>query len=155
MTLLSLTIAFAVFTNGLLAGISFDTSLVKLPARRKIGNVAYAVFARGNDLGRGVIVYSALAITAGLLVIASTIIALIQKMTDDLLLLLIITSITTIIHFIGTAKAAPVMLSIKNTSDDESILKNKFDKFERWHDFRTCFQVITFLILLYVFFIVE
>ena len=153
--LLSLTIALAVFTNGLLAGTSFDTSLVKLPARRKIGNVAYAVFARGNDLGRGVIVYSMLAIAAGLFVISSTIIALIQQVKGDLVLLLIITSITTIIHFIGTAKAAPVMLSIKNTANDETILKGKFDKFERWHDFRACFQVITFLVLLYAFSIME
>jgi hypothetical protein len=147
--------ALAIFTNGLLAGTSFDTSLVKLPARRKIGNVAYAAFARGNDLGRGVIVYSTLAITAGLFVISSTIVALLQHITGDLLLLLIAASITTIIHFVGTAKAAPVMLSIKNTPDDEAILKSKFDKFERWHDFRACFQIITFLVLLYAFSMTE
>ena len=41
----------AVVFNGLLAGTSFDTALVKLPARRRIGARAYAVFARGNDLG--------------------------------------------------------------------------------------------------------
>jgi hypothetical protein len=147
--------AFAVFTNGLLAGTSFDTSLVKLPARRRIGNVAYATFARGNDLGRGVIVYSALAVAAGLFVISSTIVASLQPISGDLSLLLIIASITTIIHFIGTAKAAPVMLSIKKTPDDEVVLKSKFDKFERWHDFRAIFQIITFLVLLYAFSIME
>ena len=54
-----------------------------------------------------------------------------------------------------SAKAAPVMLSIKNTPDDEEILKDKFDKFERWHDFRACFQFITFVVLLYAFFKIE
>lgn len=140
--------ALAVIANGLLAGISFDTSLVKLPARRRIGNITYAVFARGNDLGNGVIVYSVLAIIAGLLVFAAAIIATLEKANGNLLLTLIVASITTIIHFIGTAKAVPVMLSIKNTADDEDILKDKFDRFERWHGFRACFQLITFIIVL-------
>jgi hypothetical protein len=151
MTLQSIIISLAVIFNGLLAGMSIDTSLVKLPARRRIGNIAYAVFARGNDLGNGIIVYSALAISAGLFVIAATIIALLEKINNNLLLQLIIASITTVIHFIGTVKAAPVMLSIKNTPDDEAVLKGKFDKFERWHGFRACFQLVTFLILLYSF----
>ena len=41
----------AVIENGFLAGVSFDVALVKLPTRRRIGPVAYAQFARGNDLG--------------------------------------------------------------------------------------------------------
>jgi hypothetical protein len=148
MDLLTAITALAVIANGLLAGISFDTSLVKLPARRRIGNIAYAVFARGNDLGNGMIVYSALAISAGLSVFAATIIAALEKVSGNLLLTFIVASITTVIHFIGTAKAAPEILSIKNTPDDENVLKEKFDKFERWHGFRACFQLITFIIVL-------
>ena len=148
MDLLTAITALAVITNGLLAGISFDISLVKLPARRRIGNIAYAVFARGNDLGNGIIVYPVLAISAGIFVFAATIIAALEKVNGNLLLTFIVASITTIIHFIGTAKAAPVMLSIKNSPDDEEILKNKFDQFERWHGFRACFQLITFIIVL-------
>jgi hypothetical protein len=39
--------------QGLAAGICFDTAMVKLPTRRRIGSIAYAHFARGNDLGNG------------------------------------------------------------------------------------------------------
>ena len=93
----------AIIVNGLLAGISFDTSLVKLPARRRIGNIAYAVFARGIDLGRGILVYSLLVIFAGLLVFAAGY-CIFERTRGSLLMAFIIASITTVIHFIGTAQ---------------------------------------------------
>jgi hypothetical protein len=148
MSLQSILIALSVLFNGLLAGITVDASLVKLPVRRRIGNIAYAVFARGNDLGNGIIVYSSLAILAALLVFIATLAGYLQNIKSNGLLLLFIASITTIIHFLGTAKAAPVMLSIKNTADDEVVLKKKFDKFENWNGFRACFQFITLVLLL-------
>ena len=43
--------------QGLAAGICFDTATVKLPTRHRIGAIAYANFARGNDLGNGLRVY--------------------------------------------------------------------------------------------------
>jgi hypothetical protein len=46
-------IVLATAVNGLLAGGSLDAPLVKLPARRQVGPLAYAAFARGNDLGDG------------------------------------------------------------------------------------------------------
>jgi hypothetical protein len=47
----------AVVFNGMLGGASLEATLVKLPARKRIGARAYAVFARGNDLGNGLWVY--------------------------------------------------------------------------------------------------
>jgi hypothetical protein len=149
MPVLSIIIGSAIVFNGLLAGMTIDASLVKLPARRRIGNIAYAVFARGNDLGNGIIVYSSLAILAALLAFIATLTAFLQNAKSKLLLLLIIASVTTIVHFLGTAKAAPVMLSIRNTPDNETILKEKFDQFEKWNGFRACFQLFTFILLLY------
>jgi len=57
MSLLLWLIVIATVLNGGLAGVSLEGSLVKLPARRRIGVVAYATFARGNDLGNGLVVY--------------------------------------------------------------------------------------------------
>ena len=57
MSLLLWLIVIATILNGMLAGGSLEGSLVKLPARRRIGVVAYATFARGNDLGNGLVVY--------------------------------------------------------------------------------------------------
>ena len=57
MNLVIALLALATAVNGLLAGLNVDTALVKLPARQRIGVVAYATFARGNDLGNGLVVY--------------------------------------------------------------------------------------------------
>ncbi len=103
-------IASASAINGLLSGLNMDTALVKLPARRRIGAVAYATFARGNDLGNGLV---------------------------------------SILHTFATTRAAPVMLSIKDTPDDEAILTAKLDRFARWHTVRATFQVVAFFVLLW------
>jgi hypothetical protein len=84
-------------------------------------------------------------------ILFTTLIAFLQKTAGNIMLLPVIASITTIIHFIGKAKATPVMLSIKKTPNDEMILKKKFDQFEKWNGLRACFQFITFILLLYGF----
>ena len=56
--------AVSVVIHGILAGISFDVAAVKLPTRRRIGVIAYAAFARGNDLGNGLVIYRAAGILA-------------------------------------------------------------------------------------------
>ncbi len=149
MNLVLTLIILATLLNGLLAGASLDTSLVKLPARRRIGNRAYATFARGNDLGNGKIVYPVWAISAALLVLAATVVAYVAQQPLALLLPLAIASFTSILHFIGTSRAAPVMLGLANAPDEESDLKHRFDQFERWHTFRMVFQVLTFAVLLW------
>jgi len=72
---LSLLAFLAAAANGLVAGVSFEVAAVKLPARRRIGSVAYAQFARGADLGNGKVVYPALAIVTALLTFAATLVA--------------------------------------------------------------------------------
>jgi hypothetical protein len=131
-----------------MAGICFDVSLVKLPTRHRIGVLAYADFARGNDLGNGIIVYPIVSISGALLLIASTII-IYGSEHAELLDFLYAAILTTILSFIGTAKAAPIMLSLKNAPRDEKILKEKLDRFARWNAFRTVFEMITFLLLIW------
>jgi hypothetical protein len=41
------------------------------------------------------------------------------------------------------------MLSLKDTPDDEALLKAKLDRFARWHAIRTMFQVLAFFVLLW------
>src|SRR5215831_20804647 len=85
MYLLLILIVVATALNGLLAGLSFDGALVKLPTRHRIGTVAYAHFARGNDLGNGLKVYPYLVVGGALLVIALTIAARIARQPSALL----------------------------------------------------------------------
>ena len=149
MNLVIFLMTLAIAMNGLLSGLNVDTALVKLPARRRIGAVAYATFARGNDLGNGLVVYPLLGIGAALFTVLATAIAYLEHSPMGLLLLLSLASLLSLLHTAATTRAAPVMLSIKDAPDDETILTAKLDRFARWHAVRATFQVLTFFVLLW------
>ena len=149
MSVFVILLVLAVIFNGLLAGTSFDTALVKLPARRRIGARAYAVFARGNDLGNGLILYPALAILAALLVFATLAFAFITQKPGRHILLWV-ASVASVLHFVATSQAAPVMIGLRQASDDEETLMARLNTFARWHTVRTVLQCLTFLILVWV-----
>ncbi|HEV2238919.1 MAG TPA: hypothetical protein VGR57_19835, partial [Ktedonobacterales bacterium] len=149
MTLLMALMVAATALNGLLGGFSLDGALVKLPSRRHIGAVAYATFARGNDLGNGLWVYSSTAIGAAVLTILATVVAYVEHASSALLLPLSIATLTTIGHFVATSRAAPNMLRVGKTPDDEALLAPLLDRFARWHVVRATLQVLTFFVLLW------
>ena len=142
-------ITLATALNGLLAGLNVDTALVKLPARHRIGASAYATFARGNDLGNGLVVYPILGISAALLTVLATALAYVQHSPREVALLLTLASLLSLLHTFATTRAAPVMLSIKGTSDDDAILTAKLNQFTRWHTVRVTCQVLAFFLLLW------
>ena len=135
--------------HGLLAGASLDVAAVKLPTRHRIGPVAYANFARGNDLGNGLVVYPAAGILAVLLVLATTIATYFTKSSSAVQVPLLLACGGTVAHSICTAKAAPIMLSLRRTPDEGAILKAKLDRFAFWHALRATFQISTFVVLLW------
>ena len=139
----------AVVVHGLIAGISFDVATVKLPTRKRIGVIAYARFARGNDMGNGIVVYPTVAILALLLVAASTLTAYFTHMQETVMLPLFAACGGTIAHFLCTAKAAPNMLSLRNAADDEPFLAGKLNAFATWHAYRALFQFLTFVSLIW------
>lgn len=149
MTLLVTLIVAATALNGLLSGISFDGALVKLPTRFRIGAVAYATFARGNDLGNGLWAYPSTAISAALLTIVATIVAYVEHASVALLALLSIAVLTSIGHFLATSRAAPIMLRVGKTPDNDALLSALLDRFARWHALRATLQVLTFFLLLW------
>ena len=155
MNLVTSLITFATVINGLLAGLNVDTALVKLPARRRIGAVAYATFARGNDLGNGLLVYPLLGVGAALLTLLATVIAYIAHSPVEVVLPLSIASLLSLLHTFATTRAAPVMLSLKDVPDDEAVLNAKLNRFARWHALRATFQVLAFFILVWALVVVR
>jgi hypothetical protein len=149
MTLLIALIVVAVALNGLLAGFSVDGALVKLPTRHRIGAVAYATFARGNDLGAGIWVYPTTAISAALLTLIATLVAYVTVQPVSLLVPLGLAAFTTIGHFLATARAAPTMLRVGKTPDDAALLTPLLDRFARWNAVRATLQALTFFVLLW------
>lgn len=138
-----------VVVHGYIAGISFDTALVKLPTRKRIGSVAYARFARGNDLGNGLIVYPGFGILTILLVLGTAVLGYFSRRPAGLMLPLIIAILLTIGHSLCTAKAAPIMISLRDTPDEESVLEAKLDRFAFWNALRAVFQTAAFLVLVW------
>ena len=149
MSLVVFLIALATAVNGLLSGLNMDTALVKLPARRRIGAVAYAAFARGNDLGNGLVLYPLLGIGAALLTLLATALAYAEHSPMAVLVLLSLASLLSLLHTFATTRAAPVMLSIKDAPDDQAMLTAKLDRFASFHAVRATFQVLAFFVLLW------
>ena len=142
-------LATAVVVHGLVAGISFDVAAVKLPTRKRIGVIAYARFARGNDMGNGIVVYPTIAILALLLVAVTTVTAYVMHVGEAVVLPIDAACGGTIAHFVCTAKAAPNILSLRNAANDEAFLARKLDAFAMWHAYRALFQFLTFVALVW------
>lgn len=142
-------VAVTVAVNGLIAGASFDVAVVKLPTRKRIGAVAYANFARGNDLGNGLVVYSAAGISAAVLVFGTTITNYFAGGSSAVMAALLLACAGTVAHSVCTAKAAPIMLSLRGMPDDAALLVAKLDRFAFWHGLRAVFQIATFLVLVW------
>lgn len=139
----------AVIVHGLIAGISFDVATVKLPTRKRIGAIAYARFARGNDMGNGIIVYPTIAVMALVLVAVTTLAAYFSHAPQPIILPLLAACCGTVAHSLCTAKAAPKMLSLRHAPDNEIFLAGKLNQFARWHAFRATFQFLTFVALVW------
>ena len=137
-------IIIAVIIHGLIAGISFDVATVKLPTRKRIGAIAYARFARGNDMGNGIIVYPTIAILALILVAVTTLVAYLSRAPETVTLPLLAACAGTVASFLCTARAAPNMLSLRRAPDDERLLSETLDRFALWHAYRFAFQFVTF-----------
>ena len=59
--------------TGVVTGASLDQSIKQLPARHKIGPIAFSAYARAADLGNGVLWYAIIGIGAALFTIIAAI----------------------------------------------------------------------------------
>jgi len=135
--------------DGILAGASLDQSIKQLPARRRIGAIAYSVYARAADLGTGIVWYATLGIGAALFTIVAAIVGLVPM---NLALPLYLAAAASLAHSFTTSRAAPIMLSqrhIAATAENEPKLTALFDRFERWQTARVIVQVVTFGLMLW------
>jgi len=139
----------ATVMTGLLAGMSLDKSIVQLPARHRMGVVAFAAFSRANDLGNGLIAYPVLGIGSALLTIMSAIAAYWQGVSLTNAWLLYVSVLLTLLHTISTTWAAPNMLSLRQPINDEETLTLTYSRFEKWHTVRAVLQVLNFITLVW------
>lgn len=137
----------ATVVTGLLAGISLDKALVQLPARHRMGVVGFSAFSRANDLGNGLVLYPMLGIGAALLTMGAAVAAFLQGSSQVNAWLLYVSVLLALLHSGATARAAPNMLSLRQTSNDEAVLTPIINRFAKWHNVRAILQLLNFLTL--------
>jgi hypothetical protein len=131
--------------NGLLAGASLDQSIKQLPARNRIGVLAFARYSQAADLANGVPWYAALGIGTAVLSLVAAGSALTQHPGGVATAELVVLIIATVLHSAVTARAAPINHAQRTVGDDEAALTTIFDRFTRWQTLRVTLQTIALI----------
>jgi hypothetical protein len=135
----------ALAADGLLAGLSLDKVIVQLPARRRIGAIAYAAYARSADLGNGVACYAVVGVGAAALTIAAFAAAAARSSPGAVTGLLAAAAALSVLHSIATGRAAPVMFKIGRAEDTQAALAPLLASFARWSAARAALQAATLI----------
>lgn len=133
----------ALAADGLLTGLSLDKVLVQLPARHRIGPVAYAAYARSADLGNGIVFYGIVGISAASLTVGAFAVGIARHSGRSATTFLGAAAALSLLHSIATARAAPTMFEIGRTADSEEALAPLLAKFARWSTVRAALQAAT------------
>jgi hypothetical protein len=121
----------AVAANGLLSGASGDQSVKQLPARRRIGAVAYSDYSRAADLGNGIPWYAVLGIGTAVLSVVAAIVVFAGSPSTAQVVAAVVLIVATAGHMGVTAVAAPTNISQRGHVGDDSALTRLFNRFER------------------------
>jgi uncharacterized membrane protein len=145
MTLASTLLLAAVIVSTMGATASLDQLIKQVPARRRIGVVAYSAYSRAADFHTGLPYY--VPIIAGWLTLipAAAIVGWQDGASGERAVALAATLIGLVSHMVVTGLfAAPILLSQRKiSSDDEKALAALFVRFQRWHAVRTLIDVCT------------
>lgn len=130
--------------NGLLTGASLDQSVKQLPARHRIGDAAYAGYARAADGStRGIAWYASLGVGTALLTIGTAVVAITTRQSRNTRTAALIAAALSVAHSVATTQAAPVMLGLRHAGDDDPAAGDRLDRFERRQTVRVLTQLAT------------
>jgi hypothetical protein len=135
--------------SGLFSGIALQKSLVELPARKKTGAIIFAKYARASDLGNGIYLYPACAILGAIITISAFVVAMQSVAALSVTIALGAASAFSIGVLVMTLFAAPQMLKIGKTGDEEMALANLLNKFANYSLPRTVFICLQFAALFF------
>lgn len=134
----------AVVANGMLVGATLDQSIKQLPARRRIGAIAYSTYSRAADLWHGVPWYAGLGIGTALITVVAASAGLVDDdRTAQQTVALVAAVVLTLAHSAVTGRAAPANFAQRGVATDERALTQVLDRFERLQTRRAALQVVT------------
>ena len=129
--------------TGALAGASLDQSIKQLPARMRIGALAFSRYSQAADLGNGAVFYAVLGVTVALSNIATAIVAHVQDVSAGRAVPIYAGAVLAIMHSVVTAFAAPTNFSQRGVVDEVALMAI-FDRFARLQALRCVLQVMNF-----------
>ena len=131
--------------SGIAAGASLDVSLRQLPARHRIGVIAYSVYSQATDLGKARIWYPPLGIGTLLLALATAVMAFFQHVAFPHALPIYVAAALWIVHLLITLIwALPTLPRQRQFPHDEHQLAALFNRFERLQTVRAVLDVLIF-----------
>lgn len=131
--------------SGIAAGTSLDVSIRQLPARHRIGVLAYSAYSRATDLGTAIFWYISVGIGALLCALAAALVALFQRIPMAHTLPITLFASLWIIHLLITLIwAVPTLPRQRHVGTDEQQLAVIFNRFERLQTVRVVIDVLIF-----------
>jgi hypothetical protein len=131
--------------SGIAAGASLDVSIRQLPARHRIGVIAYSAYSQATDLGTARIWYPPLGIGTLLLALATAVTAFFQQVALPHALPIYVAAVLWVVHLLITLIwALPTLPRQRQLAHNEHQLAALFNRFERLQTVRAVLDVVIF-----------
>jgi hypothetical protein len=131
--------------SGIAAGASLDVSIRQLPARHRIGVIAYSAYSQATDLGTARIWYPPLGIGTLLLALATAVTAFFQQVALPHALPIYVAAVLWVVHLLITLIwALPTLPRQRQLAHNEHQLAALFNRFERLQTVRAVLDVLIF-----------
>ena len=131
--------------SGIAAGTSLDVSIRQLPARHRIGVLAYSAYSQATDLGTAVFWYSSVGVSAFLLALAAALVAVFQRAPMVHTLPITLFASLWLVHLLITLMwAVPTLPRQRQVATDEQQLAAIFTRFEQLQTVRVVIDVLIF-----------
>jgi hypothetical protein len=138
--------------EGLRAGAGTFRILLDLPARVRLGPIAFAEFSRATDLSMTGVAFYVLFGFGGAVVTSLTwLIAVRSGAPRRIRRLLAVATISSLLILVMTAQAAPLMWQIGSSPPDPVLIGNLLDRFTIWTVLRVVCADVSFLAVLSAF----
>ena len=131
--------------SGIGAGASLDVSIRQLPARHRIGVLAYSAYSQATDLGTARVWYPPLGIGSLLLALATAAVAFFQQVALSHALPIYVAAALWVVHVLITLIwALPTLPRQRQFPHDEHQLAALFNRFEYLQTVRAVLDVVIF-----------
>jgi hypothetical protein len=132
--------------EGIRAGAGTFRLLLDLPARHRVGPVAFAAFSRATDLSTaGIVFYSAYGFGGAILTAATWIVASRARVRRSVRALGAVACFCSVMVLALTTQAAPLMWRVGSATNDPEQLTQLLDAFTFWTTLRVGLADLSFL----------